>query len=1014
MPIWYQAIQFIIGTNPKAFFSIDPQTPIGVKWLTTGGEAKLGPTLSDAEPILDGEGLLQLFQNGAIFWSPAFGAILVSIPIFRKWASPSVEQGVTGTGEIIQHYLGFPTDDSASTDSIEFAYFERGMIVSSGRLAHVIYADIYAHYRELGGLGSFLGPPIADDRSDGNGGRVSTFLGGDIYYSDRTGSHEVHGAIRDRWLNLGGPTSILGYPVSDEEQNWVAGEPIRTGRHNRFEQGGIYWTPETGAWEVYGDIFRHWQSQGGPMGQLGCPTSGETDTPNSGGRFNEFERGVVVWHGSGVDQGTFHVLDLRLNLYSYSVNDDFNVQVHITATPSAVNHGRMPADDNYDAGTQNFDPPLSLIDVDLVRGDTAISVWLLAIHEETFGKDDRKGTIVASYTIDNLWGLNEPTALHHNGAFDAQFRVHPKTAFETNDPNDLFWPFRAPKLHQLSWDTYAQTFRDVVETDKHINLNPLDLSLHPWEIFFYEIFYRSLAQTGTCFGHCLEAIYARENRSVFVEPLRTSNAYTKGDELDPARLGDQDALNEISTKHGYQVGARFIEWFLGKWTAGALHDPLRAYWESYYAFQSGNWPILTLSNEDKFKSGHVVLPYRWSNENPDAPILNRYWSIAVKNPQQPQPDPANLHAEYVEHSKIDIDPRTQKFSFTMTSGAEWTGSALSGGRLLCVPFSELNSRPVTPGHDILALLTGGVIIVLAGDAETTQISDGLGRTFFRWDKTVVASSGVMKFEKNINWDVNTRVPDFIEIPNFGAVLRDLANIKKPPTEFEADQAAELYHYRPERHVPIQRSTPNRESRVTSAIGMINSTVAAALLKSAQHASIHYEIRGTGNGKYRWSVAAPRMSASVLSTAEDDAIDSIYLGNAGGHTQHVTVSFPNAKKARHATLFISGWRGQQRQHSRTFVMEDLILDKGQSIRARVSDGGRELIVENGGPSTTFNLKLLVGLPAAAATVRPHITLDADRALRMRIDEWTPSKLATAPIHAEVLEGFGGKVVGFKTL
>jgi hypothetical protein len=48
------------------------------------------------------------------------------------------------------------------------------------------------------------------------------------------------------------------------------------------------------------------------------------------------------------------------------------------------------------------------------------------------------------------------------------------------------------------------------------------------------------------------------------------------------------------------------------WTAGALDNPVRAFRDSRDAYARGDWPILTLSDHDKFsQSGHVVLPYRW-------------------------------------------------------------------------------------------------------------------------------------------------------------------------------------------------------------------------------------------------------------------------------------------------------------------------------------------------------------------------------------------------------------------
>ena len=125
---------------------------------------------------------------------------------------------------------------------------------------------------------------------------------------------------------------------------------------------------------------------------------------------------------------------------------------------------------------------------------------------------------------------------HQNGAFTATFNLEPFPLPPLSlDPEQfryqLFWPFHNINTDQLSWKTYSATFADVAETDKHIDLNPLSFKLHLFEIAFYELVYKSLAQHGTCFGFCLESIYARENtrtaiprtESCSIPPVRNSS-----------------------------------------------------------------------------------------------------------------------------------------------------------------------------------------------------------------------------------------------------------------------------------------------------------------------------------------------------------------------------------------------------------------------------------------------------------------------------------------------------------
>jgi uncharacterized protein with LGFP repeats len=90
----------------------------------------------------------------------------------------------------------------------------------------------------------FLGNPVDEgagsaemDLGDGRG-RARDYQNGSIYWTPQTGAHEVHGAIRVKWAQLGGHRSFLGYPVTDE-----TGTPDGRGRFNHFEHGSIYCRP---------------------------------------------------------------------------------------------------------------------------------------------------------------------------------------------------------------------------------------------------------------------------------------------------------------------------------------------------------------------------------------------------------------------------------------------------------------------------------------------------------------------------------------------------------------------------------------------------------------------------------------------------------------------------------------------------------------------------------------------------------------------------------------------------
>ncbi|MET9734774.1 hypothetical protein ABZZ79_30290 [Streptomyces sp. NPDC006458] len=132
------------------------------------------------------------------------------------------------------------------------------------------------------GAGSGEGP-----NPDGRGASRD-FTGGSIYWSPGTGAHEIHGDIRVKYAQLGGSSSFLGYPATDELTC-----PDGVGRFNHFEGGSIYWTPQTGAHEVHGAIRDRWAGMGWENSFLRYPRSDEQG--NGGSRVSHFQGGNISW-----------------------------------------------------------------------------------------------------------------------------------------------------------------------------------------------------------------------------------------------------------------------------------------------------------------------------------------------------------------------------------------------------------------------------------------------------------------------------------------------------------------------------------------------------------------------------------------------------------------------------------------------------------------------------------------------------------------------------------------------
>jgi hypothetical protein len=108
-----------------------------------------------------------------------------------------------------------------------------------------VHGAILAEYLSLGAESGFLGYPTTDERATPDGaGRYNHFERGSIYWTYITGAHEVHGAIRDRWAALGWERSWLGFPT------WGELEFTEGGRVSQFQHGSIYWWPDIGAYEM--------------------------------------------------------------------------------------------------------------------------------------------------------------------------------------------------------------------------------------------------------------------------------------------------------------------------------------------------------------------------------------------------------------------------------------------------------------------------------------------------------------------------------------------------------------------------------------------------------------------------------------------------------------------------------------------------------------------------------------------------------------------------------------------
>jgi hypothetical protein len=223
-------------------------------------------------------------------------AVVVASPLLAA----QLRHAGSSSGTVTPAASGAESNDAAPTaTAADAALIERAaahrvflpIVIRPGQPSSK--SPIELKYESLLRIGLNLGLPTTPETSTPDGkGRYRHYRGGVIYWSPETGAYEVHGSILEKWKQLGWERSALGYPTTDE-----AGTPDGKGRFNHFQHGGIYYTGETGAYEVRGEIYKKWKQLGWERSALGYPTTDEAGTPDGRGRFNHFQGGSIYYTG---------------------------------------------------------------------------------------------------------------------------------------------------------------------------------------------------------------------------------------------------------------------------------------------------------------------------------------------------------------------------------------------------------------------------------------------------------------------------------------------------------------------------------------------------------------------------------------------------------------------------------------------------------------------------------------------------------------------------------------------
>lgn len=140
--------------------------------------------------------------------------------------------------------LGWPTSGELCAGSGCVVSFENGHLsweVSTGRISTVPQA-VFSAWRAAGGTTAWMGSPIAEATSVA-GGVAQEFSNGFAYAKEGAAGQFLQKGtgLTNRYRQMGGPTSDLGWPTSTEICSGAAGECVI-----RFERGTLVWTAATG------------------------------------------------------------------------------------------------------------------------------------------------------------------------------------------------------------------------------------------------------------------------------------------------------------------------------------------------------------------------------------------------------------------------------------------------------------------------------------------------------------------------------------------------------------------------------------------------------------------------------------------------------------------------------------------------------------------------------------------------------------------------------------------------
>jgi glucose/arabinose dehydrogenase len=289
----YEAIprlhRLTLTSNVPALLQMPAQSGSTTDLVTEGAEVDVRA----ADVAQDGVATFDRWMDGATERSRTVTMDSSDLTLTAGYLTP-IDRRYNGE-PALQALLGSAVGPEIAEGRVHHRDFQHGALYwSAAAGVHEIHGAIRTRFMRSGAQDA-LGAPLGDEAGTADGlGRYGDFSkDASIYWTARTGAHVVRGAIRQRWRDLDAEAGVLGYPVTGQRKNGR-----KPGAHTDFARNGgaIYWSKATGAHELYGPIAKRWTKLGGPRSSLGLPTTGVEKV--KGGLRSAFQHGSIRWYSS--------------------------------------------------------------------------------------------------------------------------------------------------------------------------------------------------------------------------------------------------------------------------------------------------------------------------------------------------------------------------------------------------------------------------------------------------------------------------------------------------------------------------------------------------------------------------------------------------------------------------------------------------------------------------------------------------------------------------------------------